>query len=394
MNNYNSEMLMTMAPSEFEHLIKTLLIKMGFQAGTTKTTGDGGIDIIATNEQPIISGKYIVQCKRYAMGNNVGEPTIRELYGVMHSENANKGILFTTSDFTRQSMAFGKDKAIELINGVQLLDLLNAHLCYGDVSIKNCWQQNAMERATAQVSYFQREVANLLTKEKIRSTRKKPKDFDEYDSCFTGELIPEFTNLREYCEPFLFEIMRRAFDAAKSEGNESDEKQFLNAFQVLFGQIRNDPDNGAYFQLIDDYYGRSLRLYKKILSIDPPYDNDSGRYPVITGDTDEYNANLKTFHDFVITYSEIYIKLFAAAREYIKTNNDLFCPLIINNTTAILEFDSQSMLPSLYRNIHSKFYADLNAMESLLSEMQTMLQNQVCSICHENLLACKCKDPI
>ena len=127
MNSFNLENLLSLEPIDFENLVKTLLIKMGFNAATTKTSGDGGIDIIAINEQAIVRGKYVIQCKKYATGNNVGEPVIRELYGVMHAENANKGILITTSDFSKQAITFSQDKAIELINGSSLLNLLSEH---------------------------------------------------------------------------------------------------------------------------------------------------------------------------------------------------------------------------------------------------------------------------
>ena len=124
MNAFDLENIQSLAPIEFENLVKSLFIKMGFNATTTKTTGDGGIDIIAINEQPIVGGKYVIQCKRYTTGNNIGEPAIRELFGIMHAENANKGILITTSDFSKQAITFAQDKAIELINGSSLLNLL------------------------------------------------------------------------------------------------------------------------------------------------------------------------------------------------------------------------------------------------------------------------------
>jgi hypothetical protein len=127
MNAFNLESIQSLDPIEFENLVKALLIKMGFNATTTKASGDGGIDIIAINEQPIIGGKYLIQCKKYAIGNNVGEPVIRELYGVMHAENANKGILISTSDFSKQAITFAQDKAIELINGNSLMTLFNKY---------------------------------------------------------------------------------------------------------------------------------------------------------------------------------------------------------------------------------------------------------------------------
>lgn len=107
---------------EFEKVCQRLLEKMGFSVENTKTTGDGGIDLIAYNSQPLLSGKYIIQCKRYT--GSVGEPIIRDLYGVITSERANKGILMTSGVFTKQAQSFANDKPIELIDGVKLKELL------------------------------------------------------------------------------------------------------------------------------------------------------------------------------------------------------------------------------------------------------------------------------
>ena len=107
---------------EFENVCQVLVEKMGFTTQTTKASGDGGIDLIAYNHQPLLSGKYIIQCKRYA--GSVGEPIIRDLYGVIMSERANKGILMTTGHFTKSAISFAEGKPIELIDGIKLKELL------------------------------------------------------------------------------------------------------------------------------------------------------------------------------------------------------------------------------------------------------------------------------
>lgn len=70
MKSYSLETLQSLEPIEFENMVSGLLMQMGFNVNVTKASGDGGIDIVATNEQPIVGGQYIVQCKRYATGNN------------------------------------------------------------------------------------------------------------------------------------------------------------------------------------------------------------------------------------------------------------------------------------------------------------------------------------
>lgn len=110
---------------EFENVCQLLLEKMGFTTRTTKASGDGGIDLIAYSSEPLFSGIYIIQCKRYT--GSVGEPVIRDLYGVVTSERANKGILMTTGHFTRSAVAFAEGKPIELIDREKLLDLLDRY---------------------------------------------------------------------------------------------------------------------------------------------------------------------------------------------------------------------------------------------------------------------------
>lgn len=109
------------SPIEFEHLCKEILEHNNFIVETTKASGDGGIDLIATRNDVFLSGKYIVQCKRYA--SSVGEPILRDLYGVITAEKANKGILMTTGTFTSSAKKFAEDKPIELIDGEKLIEI-------------------------------------------------------------------------------------------------------------------------------------------------------------------------------------------------------------------------------------------------------------------------------
>lgn len=107
-----------LTPIQFEEFCKTILENAGFEVETTKTVGDGGIDLIAIRKEIFTAGKYIVQCKRYE--GSVGEPVLRDLYGVVTAEKANKGILMTTGSFTASAVAFASDKPLELIDGKEL----------------------------------------------------------------------------------------------------------------------------------------------------------------------------------------------------------------------------------------------------------------------------------
>jgi Holliday junction resolvasome RuvABC ATP-dependent DNA helicase subunit len=116
--------LQNLSGQQFEMLISGLLTRMGFQAEMTKTTGDGGIDIIAVLDKPIFGGRYLFQCKRFAPDNLVGAPTVRDFYGAVTADRAVKGIFITTSEFTVQAREFARKVGVELINLEQLHKLL------------------------------------------------------------------------------------------------------------------------------------------------------------------------------------------------------------------------------------------------------------------------------
>jgi restriction system protein len=117
--------LATIAPRDFELLVQSLLQRMGYQAQVTKSSGDGGIDVVAVNTEPIVGGTILVQCKRYS--GVVGSPMIRDLYGAMNHEGASKGVLITTSRFSLEAIKFAEGKPLELIDGQQLEELLRRY---------------------------------------------------------------------------------------------------------------------------------------------------------------------------------------------------------------------------------------------------------------------------
>lgn len=113
-----------MSGVDFEKLVTALLARMDFRAEVTKATGDGGIDIVAVLDRPITGGKYLFQCKRYASDNLVGAAAVREFYGAVTAENAVKGVLITTPDFTAQAREFAERAGVELIGLAGLQELL------------------------------------------------------------------------------------------------------------------------------------------------------------------------------------------------------------------------------------------------------------------------------
>ncbi|NLP43893.1 MAG: restriction endonuclease, partial [Peptococcaceae bacterium] len=114
---------------DFEHLIRKLFEKefasYGGEVKVTQASRDGGVDAIAFDPDPIRGGKIVIQAKRYT--NTVGVAAVRDLYGTVVNEGATKGILVTTSDYGPDAYEFAKNKPLTLLNGSNLLYLLEKH---------------------------------------------------------------------------------------------------------------------------------------------------------------------------------------------------------------------------------------------------------------------------
>lgn len=114
---------------DFEHLIRELFAKEFSQSGgevrVTQASRDGGVDAIAFDPDPIRGGKIVIQAKRYT--NVVGVSAVRDLYGTVMNEGATKGLLVTTATFGPDAYEFAKGKPLTLLDGGNLLHLLEKH---------------------------------------------------------------------------------------------------------------------------------------------------------------------------------------------------------------------------------------------------------------------------
>ncbi|WP_300603858.1 restriction endonuclease [Niabella sp.] len=121
--------LASMDWEDFEHLLRELFEREfssnGGEVKVTRASRDGGVDAVAFDPDPIRGGKIVIQAKRYT--NTVGVSSVRDLYGTVMNEGATKGILVTTADYGPDAYEFAKNKPITLLNGNNLLFLLEKH---------------------------------------------------------------------------------------------------------------------------------------------------------------------------------------------------------------------------------------------------------------------------
>jgi restriction system protein len=118
--------LLTLSPTEFEHLVRQLFVALGAKAWTTIPSKDGGVDAVATSKNLAFGGVCLIQAKRWT--GLVGLESVHALTGVMADHNATTGVLVTTSWFGRASEEFAQRNRITLINGAELKHLIKEKL--------------------------------------------------------------------------------------------------------------------------------------------------------------------------------------------------------------------------------------------------------------------------
>ncbi|HUK17511.1 MAG TPA: restriction endonuclease [Bryobacteraceae bacterium] len=135
---------------DFEHLIREIFEKeftsSGGEVRVTQASRDGGVDAVAFDPDPIRGGKIVIQAKRYA--HTVGVSAVRDLYGTLMNEGATKGILVTTSDYGPDAYEFANGKPITLLNGANLLHLLEKHGTKAHINLVEA-RQLGIGRSTA-----------------------------------------------------------------------------------------------------------------------------------------------------------------------------------------------------------------------------------------------------
>lgn len=121
--------LKSSSPAFFERVVVDLLVAMGY-GGSRKAagqaiggSGDGGVDGIIS-EDPLGLDNIYIQAKRWE--NTVGRPTVQAFAGSLEGFRARKGVVITTSDFSKEAKDYVTriEKKIVLINGEMLAELM------------------------------------------------------------------------------------------------------------------------------------------------------------------------------------------------------------------------------------------------------------------------------
>ena len=124
--------LQSCSPAFFERVVVRLRRAMGYggvtgDASVTGKSGDGGIDGII-KEDKLGLDVVCIQAKRW--DGSVGRPIIQGFVGSMDYIRAKKGVILTTSQFTKDALDYVErieGKKVVLIDGQQLANLMIEH---------------------------------------------------------------------------------------------------------------------------------------------------------------------------------------------------------------------------------------------------------------------------
>ena len=90
---------------DFEKLVGELLESDGWIVEVTKQTRDGGIDVVASRDDPTIGKiKSLWQAKRYGPKSKVRLHEVRELSAIREEFRATKAMVVTTNRLTRDAV--------------------------------------------------------------------------------------------------------------------------------------------------------------------------------------------------------------------------------------------------------------------------------------------------
>lgn len=127
--------VMKLSSKEFEKLVVSLLLHMGYGNGITEAgmvtqqSNDGGIDGIIKEDQLGFSNIYI-QAKQWATDQTVGKPEIQKFVGALQGQQAQKGLFITTAKFSTGALQYANNllgTKVVLVDGLALTKLMIKH---------------------------------------------------------------------------------------------------------------------------------------------------------------------------------------------------------------------------------------------------------------------------
>lgn len=91
---------------ELEHMMEEICRELGFNpVELTPPSKDGGRDLVLTARVGYKKAKYLMELKHWKEPNRVGSNVLREFVNVVIQDNADKGIVLSSSGFTKNAVS-------------------------------------------------------------------------------------------------------------------------------------------------------------------------------------------------------------------------------------------------------------------------------------------------
>lgn len=111
-----------------EILCGVLFDHMGYAVTVTACSGDEGLDVLATREEPGKRERVVIQAKKYGPTNHIERDDLVHLVGVVDTQRATRGVLVTTGPVRRGAWKLQEvDRRIDIIDLPRLVQLLSEH---------------------------------------------------------------------------------------------------------------------------------------------------------------------------------------------------------------------------------------------------------------------------
>lgn len=120
-HEYLRQRLQQMDPEAFEVFVSDVWDELGWHTRVVGKPGDRGIDVIAVNGDE----KQLIQAKRYGPSTTVGSPEVQQYASLrLQEDGVDQVAIVTTGTFSRQARELAPDVEVMLVNGTQLIEMI------------------------------------------------------------------------------------------------------------------------------------------------------------------------------------------------------------------------------------------------------------------------------
>ncbi len=144
-------------PYKYEEYIKTLLHNGGFVAKRTRSSGDYGVDVLATKG----GASFAVQCKLF--NRPVGVKAVQEVVSGRIFYKADYAIVVSNNSFTPAAQTLARKLDVTLVHHKNLISRLKSFTRDKEVAAKSVVKRTETETSAQDAQWTKQDVDDLIT---------------------------------------------------------------------------------------------------------------------------------------------------------------------------------------------------------------------------------------